>query len=829
MLRSLRLAFLALTRDWRSGELQVLLLAIFVAVTSLTAVGFFTSRVSQAVDEQAGEVLAADLRLQASHALNDDYAAQATAAGLRTAQVISFPSVVLFREESSLAAVHAVSGGYPLRGQVRIADAPFAEGQPTNSLPASGEVWVDARLLARLGAGIGQSLRVGSKEFIVREVLDRRPDQGSQFTDLAPALLMRADDLPATGLVRNGSRISYALLMAGDTSQIAAFKPKLEAAKQPGERLVDIADASPQIKEAVEKSGRFLNLAALVTILLAAVAVAIAARRYAARHLDSAALMKSLGASQRRILQMSIGELLLVALIGNVIGVVAGFLAQLGLAWLLKGFVPGVLPPPSLSPIGVAFVTSIIMLLGFALPPLLRLKSVPPARVLRSNLEPPPLKYASVYGTAFIAIVGMLYWLVRDPRLVAYVVAGNSVMFAVLFAAGALLVKSLSGLRGSVGVAWRYGIANIARRGRDSVVQIVAFGLGLMVLLLLLVVRNDLLRDWRASLPVDAPNHFLFNIRPEQSAGVNDFFNSLGVHSASLVPMVRARMTAINGVPTGKLKFAGDRANSFVDREANLTWFKDLPPDNKILAGKWWQPGDGPQVSVEADIAAELHLNLGDQLTYDVAGESVTVRVASFRKVQWDTFRPNFFLVFSPGVIDNAAGTYVTSVKLDGDQRRHLVDLVRRYPEITIIDIGAVIDQVRSVMDRATLAVQYVFGFTLLAGIAVLLAAVQATRDERRYESAMLRTLGARRRTVLQGVAAEFTVLGILSGILASFGATVTGYWLASGVFHLKYTLDPMIWLIGLVGGAVLVGVSGTLATRSVVNHPPIATLRGGG
>jgi putative ABC transport system permease protein len=671
-------------------------------------------------------------------------------------------------------------------------------------------------------------VHVGASVFVVKRVLDRRPDQGASFTDLAPSLLMRLEDLPATGLVRTGSRVSYALLVAGPSTEIATYKPKLEAVKQPGERLVDIADASPQIKDAVERASRFLNLAAVVTILLSAVAVAIAARRYVARHLDSVALMKSLGASQRRILEVSVIELLWVALLANAIGVCAGFLAQQGLTWLLRGLVPGDLPQASIAPVGVAFVTSIIMLIGFALPPLLRLKSVPPARVLRSNLEPPPLKYAVVYGTALAAVVAMLYWLVRDLRLVAYVVAGNLGMFAVLFVAGAVLVRMLSGLRGSVGVAWRYGIANIARRGRDSVVQIVAFGLGLMVLLLLLVVRNDLLRDWRASLPVDAPNHFLFNIRPEQAQPVDDFFTKLGVHSAELVPMVRARMTAINDVPTNKLKFPGDRANGFIDREANLTWLRDLPPDNKIIAGQWWTSASGPEVSVESDIAADLHLNLGDRLTYDVAGEPVTVKVTSFRKVQWDTFRPNFFLVFSPGVIDTATGTYITSVRLDDKQRRSLIELVRRFPEITIIDIGAVIDQVRSVMDRATMAVQYVFGFTLVAGIAVLLAAVQSTRDERRYESAMLRTLGARRRTVLQGVAAEFTVLGLLSGTLAAFGATATGYWLATGVFHLKYTVDPLVWVAGLVSGAVLVGVSGTLATRSVVNHPPVATLRGG-
>jgi putative ABC transport system permease protein len=829
-MKALRLAILALARDGKSGELRVLMLALLVAVSALTAVGFFTSRVSLAVDQQAGEVLAADLRLQARAALDRQYFQMAKDAGLKTAELSNFPSVVFNGEDSALTAIRAVSPEYPLRGRVKVADVPFGPAQEVTTIPGPGEAWLEARLFAQLGAKVGDKIRVGSSELTASRVLDYRPDQGSQFVDLAPTLLMRLDDVAATGLAQQGSRISHFALFAGEQQAIAAFKQRLTQIKKPGERIVDLADASPQIRSAIDRAGRFLNLAALVTILLAAIAVAISARRYVARHLDTVALMKSMGAPQRLVLSISVLELLMIGLIAGIVGAAIGYAAQEGIAYLLKDLVRGELPRPSLSAGGLGIVTSVLILIGFALPPLLQLRFVPPARVLRRNLEPPPLRYVTVYGTALAALVALLAWLVRDAQLLLYVFGGTFVTFAVLMLAGWILVRALSGLRGSVGVSWRYGMANIARRGRDSVIQIVAFGLGLMVLLLLAVVRNDLMQEWKASLPENAPNHFMINIRPDQTEQVRDFFAERSITPPQLVPMIRARLIKIDGKSASDLKIQSDRGRDFLDREANLTWAETMQDDNKLVAGEWWRPNDGggPRVSVELEMAEALGLKLGDELTYDVAGETITARVTSFREVQWDSFRPNFFMVFSPGTLNDSTGTYITSVHIPHEQRSVLMDFVRKFPEVTAIDLEAILTQVRGVMDKASLAVQYVFGFTLLAGVTVLLAAIQATRDERRYESAMLRTLGASRRVVLQGVAAEFTTLGILSGTLAAIGATAAGYFLATEIFNLDYTFDMTVWAVGLVGGALLVGLSGTLATRSVVNHPPVATLRGG-
>src|SRR5262245_23668524 len=470
-MKALRLAVLALARDGKSGELRVLLLALLVAVAALTAVGFFTSRVSRAVEQQAGEVLAADLRLRSPNPIDREYFRLAADAGLATAELQFFPTVVYVGDASSLTTVRGVSGRYPLRGRLKIASAPFELGRETDEVPRAGEAWLEARLFAQLNANIGDRVRVGSKELTVTRVLDYRPDQGSQFVDFAPTLLMSIDDVAATGLVQEGSRVSYAALFAGETVAIAKLKAELTERKKPSERIVDLADASPQIREAMDRAGRFLNLSSLVTILLAAIAVAIATRRYVARHLDTVALMKSMGAAQRFVLQITLLELLMIALAAGFVGTLFGFLAQEGIAFLLKDLVRGELPRPALAPLWLGGATSVLILIGFALPPLLQLRHVPPARLLRRNLEPPPLRYTTVYGTGLAALIALLYWLVGDARLLQVVILANVGMFAALALAGWLLVRLLGNFRGTVGVAWRYGMANIARRGRDSVIQ----------------------------------------------------------------------------------------------------------------------------------------------------------------------------------------------------------------------------------------------------------------------------------------------------------------------------------------------------------------------
>lgn len=832
MTRALTLALRSLGREWKSGELGVLLLALVIAVAALTGVGFLVNRIALAVERQASEVLAADLRLESPQPLAEADAIEAQRRGLRVARITTVTSVAFHGEQSQLANLRFVSGDYPLRGVVKIGDTAFeagsvvASGAP--SRPASGEIWPDSRLLAALGARVGDLLAIGAVQFRIGKVLIARPDQGGGFADLSPSALLNSGDLPATRLLLPGSRARYALLFAGTATQVPAFKEWLKANRKPGERLLDVSEASPQVRNAVDRAGRFLSLASLVTVLLCAIAVAMSARRYVQRHLDSVALLKTLGATRGFILVVSLSQLLLIALLAAALGSLGGYLAQEWLLRTLKGLLVADLPPPDLLPVALGFATSIAMLAGFALPPLLQLVRVPAIRVLRRDVEPPPPLLWFAFAPAIVAIVGIIAWVVRDATLLVGFLVGLTAFITVLALAGLLLVRLASALRGSVGVSWRYGLANLSRRRGESVVQIVAFGLGLMVLLLLAVVRTGLLADWRRTLPADLPNFFFINIPPEQRQALVNFMTVRGAKMAPMLPMIRARLTHINGKPVGSLRFSQGRGEGFAEREQNITWTDDLGADNRIVAGQWWTPQDHgkPLVSLATEFQQGLGVQLGDQLTFDVAGETHTVRVASIRKVKWDSFRPNFFIVFPPGLLDGAAGTWMTSAYLTPGTARSMAELVHRFPSVSVFDLQDLLAQVRSVIDKAVLAVQSVFIFTLFAGFTVLLAAVQATRDERRYESAMLRTLGASRATVLRGVLAEFITLGLLSGLLAAAGASLGGWLIASRVLELKYGFDIWVWFTGLTGGALLVGFAGWLATRSVVNQPPLISLR---
>jgi putative ABC transport system permease protein len=827
---ALRLALRTLAREWRSGELGVLLLALTVAVAALTGVGFLVSRVSAAVALQAGAVLAADIRLGSPQPLADQYFAEAKRRGLQAARSTNLLSVVFNGEASQLTHLAAVTDGYPLRGRVLVAAEPFVKGTPAQGIPAPGEVWPDSRLLAALGAHVGSQLTIGATNFRVSRVLISRPDQGGTFAELAPTLLMNAADLPATRLIQPGSRVSYGGLFAGERARIDDFKIWLGAHKRAGERLRDITDASPQVRNAVLRAGRFLSLASLVSVLLCAIAVAMAARRYVSRHLDAVALLKTLGATRAFTLALSVLQLLGLALAAAVAGAALGFLAQ---EWLLRTvrslLAVTDLPPASLMPLAIGFVTAIALLAGFALPALLQLSRVPAFRVLRRDVGPPPPLVLLAFGPAIAVVLLLIHWVVPEGRMFLYFTAGLAGFVLVLTFAGLLLVGLAGRLRGRVGVAWRYGVANLSRRRAESVVQLVAFGTGIMVLLLLSILRADLNGDWQRTLPQDLPNYFFINIPPQARDEFVRLLQTQGARTSRVLPMIRGRLTLINGHPIESEHTDRSGEENFATREQNLTWASELGADNRIVAGRWWTAADAgkPLVSLASEFQEALGVKIGDHLTFDIAGETREVMVASIRKVKWDSFQPNFFIVFAPGVLDGTAGTYMTSAYFTPGSTRSLAALAHRFPSVSIFDIDELLAQVRSVLDKATLTVQSVFVFTLLAGLTVLLAAVQSSRDERRYESAMLRTLGARRATVMQGVLAEFATLGTLSGLLAAVGASAAAYFLTTHWLELHYAFELLPCIEGVAGGALLVALGGWLATRSVVDQPPLTTLRG--
>lgn len=827
-MKVLRFALRAFRRDLRAGELSILLAAIIVAVTAMTAVGFFTDRVGKAMKDQASQVLAADLVLRSAAPISPDYLRDAAALGLESAETLAFPTVVVSGEQTALAAIDAVSATYPLRGQVTVADKLFGNGQPAKGVPGRGEAWAEPGLLGRLGLNVGDSVTLGELPLRITRVLQYKPDQNLGFTNLAPGLLVNLDDVPSFGVVKPGSRVTYNQMFAGSDALIARFRQDLTPRLRPDESLRGREDAGDQINAAIDRAQRFLTLASLVTVILAAVAAAMAARRYALRHLDNIALLKTLGATQRFVIAVTVTELAFVIALTSLVGVILGYAAQYGLAVIAAEFVGFVLPPASGQPFLLGVLTAATVVVGFALPHLLSIGSTPPLRVLRKDLPPPRLGSAVTYGIALVAISALVLVIVRDPLLLGLIAGGLVLTALVSFALGWLLVRALGRFRGAAGVAWRYGLANIARRGGESVVQIVAFGLSLMVLLLLGVVRNDIFATWQQSVPADAPNQFMINIEPDQLAGLKAFFRTeVGQEPVSL-PLIRGRLTAVNGTPIAQFKVTNAQGAAFLQREANLTWTDTLPASNLVTAGKWWGAGyDGPlQLSLDADLAKNLGLKVGDTLTFNVAGEDIKAPITSLRAIEWDSFRPNFFVVLSPGLAADLPQTYLASVYVPRDRVEMLSRLVRQFPGVTVLDLDVLLAQVRSVIDKASMAVQYVFLFTLLSGVVVLLAAIQLTRDERRFESAILHTLGASRRKILQGVAVEFITLGSLAGALAAVGATLLGWGLATFAFKLDYSVSALLWPLGLASGALIVGLTGTLATRRAVNEPPVAVLR---
>jgi putative ABC transport system permease protein len=815
-------------RELRSGEVIVLLAAVALAVAALTAVGFLTDRIGRAVARQANEVLAADLRLRSPDPVPDEWREAARAHRLETADTQTFPSVVFSGDLSALATIKAVSDNYPLRGSVRIADQLFGEQRVVDAIPERGTVWADSAILARLDLDIGDDISVGEAKFRIDAVLTYRPDQSIGFASLAPSLLVNVLDIPATALINEGSRVGYALLVAGDESDVDDFYAAVEDKLPESVRVRNQEDSSERANNAAERAQRFLSLTAVITLLLSAVAIAMSARRFAHRRMDTVALMKSLGARQRFVISAASVQLLMLGFLGVVIGSIVGYAVESGLTAMLGDLFASDLPDASFAPVGLASGSALILLIGFALPSLIQLRNTPPLRVLRHDAMPPPPSRMFVAGTSLIAVALLLYYTIGDALMLVIVLGGMLAVSAALYGVGRVLVWLMGRSRGGVGIAWRYGLANVSRRGRDSAVQVVAFGLGLTVLLLLTLVRTDLLQNWKRTLDEDAPNHFLINIQPQERSSIAEIFQAEGIAAPRFVPLVRARMTTINSESVKLREYPSEDGEWMANREQNLTWAESLSMSNEVIDGEWWTPDyDGePLVSVEEEAAMDLGIGLGDQLNFMVAGQEIGVTVSSIRKINWDSFQPNFFMVLSPGALDGYPATFVASLKIEDAQSGVLLRLIRAHPTVSVIDLDVILQQVKGIIDKASLAVQAVFAFTIAAGIAVLFAAVQSTIDERRFESAMLRALGVRRRTVLSGVLTEFAALGFAAGILASAGASILAAVIAVRLFDLPYEFSPMLWISGVAAGVILVCSSGFVAARGAINAPPVDVLR---
>ena len=824
---SLRLAMRMLARDWRAGELTVLGIALMLAVAALTSVGFLTDRVEQALRQQSHQLLGGDLLLTADHPLPGRFRQEAATRGLRVAESATFPSMVSLGDAALLAEIKAVSAGYPLRGSLRTAAVLNAADAPTSVVPQAGEAWPDERLATTLSLAPGTSLTLGRIAVRSGPVLTMEPDRGMNVFALAPRLMINLADLPASGLVQNGSRIRYRLHLAGETADVKAYEAWANAQLGRGEKIESLDNARPEIRNVTERAQRFLRLAALLAVILAAVAVALAAERYMRRHLDGCAVMRCMGASGAQLLLIHGGEFLIFGLAATLAGCGVGYAVQAGLEQMLANLMLTKLPAPSLLPWLHGLLVGLTLVIGFALPPLLRLKRVPTIRVLRREWSASEPASVGAYLLGAAVLAALMLWMAGELRLGLIVLGGFLIALAFFALMARGLLAGLGRLRpAGRGYGWRHGLVNLRRRLAATMVQAVALALGLTALLLLTVARGDLLDSWLERVPADAPNRFAINIQPDQRVAIADLFKARGLPPPELEPMVRGRLVQVNGKPVGPESYADDRAQRLVDREFNLSWSVTVPSGNTVSGGRWHGATQAAEFSVEQGLAETLNLKLGDRLTYDIAGNRVEAAITSLRKLDWDSMRVNFFVMSPPVVLQDYPASYITSFHLPAAKAGVIPELVRTFPNITVIDVAALVRQLHATIDQVARAVQLVFGFAVLAGLAVLYAALQASSDERRHELAVLRALGARSRQLSSALLAEFAALGALAGLLAGIAASLIGWALARFAFRLDYLPQAELWLVGLVAGTVLVVVAGWLGASSMLRQSALPALR---
>lgn len=823
-----RLAWRFLRRDLRAGEVRVLLAALALAVMAVTAVSFVTERAERALALEANRLLGGDVVLRADEAIGEAPRQLARDLGLRQTETWSFRSMLRAGEGLSLSEVRALGEGFPLRGRYRIDDG---TGEHDNTdLPAPGTVWLTRAGAQVLDVAVGDIVRLGRSELRVAALVAQEPDAAMDYFNVAPRVFVRLDEIEATGLVQEGSRITHRFIVAADDGAAQRFVDAMQSRLERGQRLETVADARPEVRRALDRADQFLGLASLVAVILAAIAVAMAARRHSARHLDGCAVLRCVGASQRLISTIHIGELLLLGLIGCGVGVLAGWAVQSLLSGWLAEVMNIAVPPAGWLPVIQGFAVGFVVLLAFAVPPVIALRRVPALRVLRRDIGAVEPGAIAVTLAGLAGIAALLWWKAGSPVLAVTMLVGIAVTFMVLAVLALVLVMALTRLRTRMRGPWRYGLANVSRRRAASVAQIASLGLGLMAILLLTLVRSDLLGRWQESFPEDAPNRFIINVQPDQLEGVRGILQQHGEQVPELYPMIRARLASVNGEPVSGETYAarGERAQRLAEREFNLSSAPRLrESDNTIVAGRFWQPDDTtPQFSVEQGMAEGFGWKVGDVVGFDIAGSRFEAPITSLRRVDWESFRPNFFVETPVGPLDVHTASYITSARVPRGDPALTRALVEAYPNLSVIDIDSVIDQVRSTADQVAGAVEYVFYFTLLAGVLVLLASISSSQDERLLEGGVMRVLGARTMQLRLAHASEFVAIGAIAGSVAAIAASVVSGAIAVRVFEQPWAPD---WRVALAGGAlgvIIVALAGLVATRRIARVPPAQTLR---
>ena len=821
----LLLALKLLKRDSRAGELTILVLALIIAVASSTAISTFANRLQRTMNEQTADFLAADLVITSPDLLPTPWLEKAKALQLAQAMTTEFSSVLIENEQTLLASVKAVNNAYPLRGFLKIIQDNYTQEQTVQHGPIAGQAWVEKRVLSALNLKIGDHLTVGEKTLVISHIITYETDKQGDLYSFSPRVMINYSDLAATGIIQPGSHVHHFFQYRGNSKQLHLFKQWAKPQLTPSQRIIDIYEDRPEVGSALTKAERYLSLSSILVIVISGVAIAMATRRYSERHFNAVALLRCLGLQQADIVWLYSVQFIILGIIASAIGCLLGWLSQELLFKLLRNLLPQQVANANIFVVMFGFMIGLLILLTFALPPLLRLKRVSPLRVLRRDLEPLSPSIWLVYGLVFLMIGLLIVHHTQDTELTIKVLGAGGIAVLILYFSIYGFLTLLNIILPTLPLIWRLSLQGLLRNKKTSISQILAFSITLLAMLLTFTVRNDVINNWQQQLPNKAPNHFALNIFPEQQEAFKQSLLNYGIDSSTFYPIIKGRLIKINNQPVQNIVSKDSQGARATQRDLSLTWSATLPEGNTITAGQWHYD-QANRVSVEQKLAKNLKININDQLLFTIGSQQVIATVASFRSLDWNTMKPNFYMIFSPGTLDHYPSTYLTSFYLSEEHKDILNTLVKTYPAITVLEVDTIVKQLKNIVTQLTQAINYLLYFSLFSGFTVLFASIQASLDHRIQEGAIMRTLGANRYLLLKIHWLEFGGLGLISGLLTMLFSEIINYGLYIHLMHISYQANYYLWILIPVINSLCIAFLAHVRLKIIMTKPPSQILR---
>jgi putative ABC transport system permease protein len=809
----LPLALRALLRDWRSGELTLLSLALLVAVASVSALNNFTSLVEQQLNQQAGQLLGADVVVTSKAPIPDFWKNSAQKLNLTQTNTYSFLSMVAHKETLQLAEIKSITNSYPLEGQLKIAPTLSGEGMAVNAPPKEGQVWLAPRLFPSLNIRMGDTVTIGVASFTVAGVVVEEPGQTGDWFNISPRIIMNQQDVAKTAVIQKGSNVTYSWLLAGEEERLLQLKNKLKEAITENQ-WVDRKKSGAVVKT-IERTLAYLNIGTLMSMVLAAVAISMASLRYTKRQQQQVAVLRCFGATSRDIIFIYVGSVLFLGVIASIIGVCLGYALQPLLIHWLRGLLPRFEATLTLKPALLSFSSGMVVLLCFTLVNLLKLRHVSASRIFRQQPQALSFSESISYGLALLLLVILAYLYTHSWLITLIVLMGT--MFYVLLAIGILQVSItlMAFIKHLIPINWRFGFTNIERNLANSTLQVIGIGLALTAILCLALLRNSFLHEWQAQLPPDAPNFFIINIEPTQVNDLGTFLTENSIHGFTLYPMVKGRLITINNQPTRQV--LGNKVDDInaLKRDLNFSWSEHLPPENTLKAGQWNNSEvTETWVSVESGLAEKLGVTVNDTLGFRIDTQIIQAKITSIRNVNWSNFKPNFFVLFKPGRLNALAQTYITSIYLTSNQQNILFNLVKQFPNVTIIDVASTIKKLQGIFESASKAITLLTLFSLFTGLIIAILAMLSFSDLKEQETVVLKTLGMRKRALLWIRSSESCIIGFFAGLLAICSAIFVNYYLNLVLLGLPSNIPWLLLAVPFLTAAVTIFIN-TLVVSS--------------